>query len=215
MLSDLAFHVLLALGDGPSHGYAIGKAIEEQSGGRLDPTTGALYQALRRLADDELIAEVGGPEGRRCPPALFRLDGLRVGAPLRRKRHGSTRWSARPESASSFRSARDADLSLAPAMAGPDAGARLRERDGRDAGRPPARGARRQLAAAPALLVPRAGDAGDAGVVGALRRGPQRPAPPATRIQPIQGGPHGHTRSGNPASRAAAVAEPAFTAATV
>lgn len=61
VLSDLAFHVLLALGEGPSHGYAIGKAVEEQSGGRLDPTTGALYQALRRLADDELIAEVGGP----------------------------------------------------------------------------------------------------------------------------------------------------------
>jgi len=61
-LSDLAFHVLLALGEGPSHGYAIGKAVEEQSGGRLDPTTGALYQVLRRLEDDELIAEVGGPK---------------------------------------------------------------------------------------------------------------------------------------------------------
>jgi DNA-binding PadR family transcriptional regulator len=62
MLSDLAFHVLLALGDGPAHGYAIGKAVEEQSGGRLDPTTGALYQALRRLSDDDLINEVGGPK---------------------------------------------------------------------------------------------------------------------------------------------------------
>ena len=55
-LSDLAFHILLALGDGPSHGYAIGKDVEERSGGRLDPTTGALYQALRRLTDDGLIA---------------------------------------------------------------------------------------------------------------------------------------------------------------
>jgi DNA-binding PadR family transcriptional regulator len=61
-LSDLAFHVLLALGDGPSHGYAIGKYVEQQSGGRLDPTTGALYQALRRLADDGLIAAADGPE---------------------------------------------------------------------------------------------------------------------------------------------------------
>jgi DNA-binding PadR family transcriptional regulator len=60
-LSDLAFHVLLALGEGPSHGYAIGQAVEAQSGGRLDPTTGALYQALRRLADDGLINEVDGP----------------------------------------------------------------------------------------------------------------------------------------------------------
>ena len=62
MLSDLAFHVLLALGEGPSHGYAIGKAVEEQSGGRLDPTTGALYQALRRLAEDGFITEVDGPK---------------------------------------------------------------------------------------------------------------------------------------------------------
>lgn len=62
MLSDLAFHVLLALAEGPSHGYAIGKAVEEQSGGRLDPTTGALYQVLRRLSQDDLIAEVNGPK---------------------------------------------------------------------------------------------------------------------------------------------------------
>jgi DNA-binding PadR family transcriptional regulator len=62
MLSDLDFHVLLALGEGPAHGYVIGKAIEEQSAGRLDPTTGALYQALRRLTEDGLIIEVEGPK---------------------------------------------------------------------------------------------------------------------------------------------------------
>ena len=61
-MSDLEFHVLLALGDGPSHGYAIGKDIEERSEGRLDPTTGALYQVLRRLADDGLIVAAEGPE---------------------------------------------------------------------------------------------------------------------------------------------------------
>jgi len=62
MLSDLDFQVLLALGEGPAHGYVIGKAIEEQSSGRLDPTTGALYQALRRLTEDGLITEVEGPK---------------------------------------------------------------------------------------------------------------------------------------------------------
>ncbi len=61
-VSDLAFHILLALGEGPSHGYAIGKDVETRSGGRLDPTTGALYQALRRLTDDGLIAPVEAPE---------------------------------------------------------------------------------------------------------------------------------------------------------
>ena len=60
-LPDLVFHVLLALGPGPSHGYAIGKDVEAQSGGRLDPTTGALYQVLRRLTEDNLVTPVDGP----------------------------------------------------------------------------------------------------------------------------------------------------------
>lgn len=62
-LSDLAFHVLLALADGPLHGYAIGKEVEEQSGGRLDPTTGTLYQVLQRLATDGLIIPAKAPRG--------------------------------------------------------------------------------------------------------------------------------------------------------
>ncbi len=61
LLGDLAFHILLALGEGPSHGYAIGKEVQARSAGRLDPTTGALYQALKRLADDGLIAAVKKP----------------------------------------------------------------------------------------------------------------------------------------------------------
>ena len=60
-LGDLPFHILLALGDGPAHGYAIGKDVEERSGGRLDPTTGALYQALRRLDDGGLVKQVPPP----------------------------------------------------------------------------------------------------------------------------------------------------------
>jgi DNA-binding PadR family transcriptional regulator len=55
MLPELSLQVLLALGAGPAHGYAIGKDIETRSGGRLGPTTGALYQALKRLADDGFI----------------------------------------------------------------------------------------------------------------------------------------------------------------
>ena len=63
ILSDLAFHILLATAEGPSHGYAIGQDVEARSGGRLDPTTGALYQALRRLSEEGLIESVAGPEG--------------------------------------------------------------------------------------------------------------------------------------------------------
>ncbi len=57
-LSNLSFHILLALGEGPSHGYAMGKDVEQRSGGRLRPTTGGLYQALRRLGEDGLIEHV-------------------------------------------------------------------------------------------------------------------------------------------------------------
>jgi DNA-binding PadR family transcriptional regulator len=60
-LAELPFHILLALGDGPSHGYAIGQRVEEESGGRLDPTTGALYQALRRLTEDALVTPIAAP----------------------------------------------------------------------------------------------------------------------------------------------------------
>lgn len=61
-LTDLAFHILIALGEGPSHGYAIGQDVAAQSGGRLDPTTGALYQALHRLKTEGLIASADAPE---------------------------------------------------------------------------------------------------------------------------------------------------------
>jgi len=56
-LPDFWLHILLVLGDGPSHGYAIGKMMQERSDGRLSPTTGTLYHALRRLNEEGLICE--------------------------------------------------------------------------------------------------------------------------------------------------------------
>ncbi len=77
-LSNLSFHVLLALGDGAAHGYAIGKDVEQRSGGKLKPTTGGLYQALRRLEEDGLIEQAPeeaerGADARR---QYFRLTDL-------------------------------------------------------------------------------------------------------------------------------------------
>jgi DNA-binding PadR family transcriptional regulator len=60
-LGALPFHILLALGDGPAHGYAIGKEVQARSDGRLDPSTGALYQALKRLAAEGLITPLAEP----------------------------------------------------------------------------------------------------------------------------------------------------------
>ncbi len=59
-LTNLAFHVLLALGDGPAHGYAIGKEVERRSEGMLNPATGSLYQVLKRLSQDGLIEDAPG-----------------------------------------------------------------------------------------------------------------------------------------------------------
>lgn len=76
-LGDLAFLVLLALGDGPAHGYAIGKEVEARSGGRLDPTTGALYQALRRLSESALVVPAAAPAGETdARRKYFRLTAL-------------------------------------------------------------------------------------------------------------------------------------------
>jgi DNA-binding PadR family transcriptional regulator len=67
---------LLVLGDGPSHGYAIGKRMGERSEGRLSPTTGTLYHALRRLHEEGLIAEAQVPssdEGKGPRRQYFKL----------------------------------------------------------------------------------------------------------------------------------------------
>ena len=87
LVSDLAFHVLLALGNGPSHGYAIGRDVEEQSEGRLDPSTGALYQVLKRLTDEGLVASTKAPrdvDPRRKYFALTDRGRLAVAAEARR-----------------------------------------------------------------------------------------------------------------------------------
>ena len=60
-MTDLTLHVLLAIGDGAAHGYAIGKDVQDRSQGRLDPSTGALYQVLKRLQQDLLIRPAAAP----------------------------------------------------------------------------------------------------------------------------------------------------------
>ncbi len=72
-LTALSFHILLALTRGAAHGYAIGDAIEEASGGAIEPTTGSLYQALKRMQDEGLLQKAPTPEGERSggPPRLY------------------------------------------------------------------------------------------------------------------------------------------------
>lgn len=56
-LTNLAFHILLGLGDGPRHGYAIIRDIEERTAGAMRLRSGTLYTALQRLERNGLIEE--------------------------------------------------------------------------------------------------------------------------------------------------------------
>lgn len=56
------FHILLALGNGPSHGYAIRTAVEERTEGRVTLWPATLYGSIRDLQEEGLIAESEGPD---------------------------------------------------------------------------------------------------------------------------------------------------------
>jgi|SRR5882724_5087283 len=57
-MREPTYFVLVSLLDGPRHGYAIIKHVEEASGGRVTLATGTLYTALDRLAGEGLVARV-------------------------------------------------------------------------------------------------------------------------------------------------------------
>jgi len=64
-LTPLTFHVLLALADEDRHGYGIIKDVEARTGGEMTIETGALYHAIKRMLDNNLIQAV--PPGERPP----------------------------------------------------------------------------------------------------------------------------------------------------
>jgi DNA-binding PadR family transcriptional regulator len=70
------FHILLALSQGPLHGYGIMKAVERESGGEARLELGSLYRLLGRLLDLDWIA-VEESSGRRRDYSLTSL-GKRV-----------------------------------------------------------------------------------------------------------------------------------------
>ena len=67
-LTPALFHVLLSLADGPKHGYAIMKEVEDRTDGRVRLSTGTLYGIVKRLLADGLIREsaLGSTDRRRA-----------------------------------------------------------------------------------------------------------------------------------------------------
>ena len=67
MLTRNEFHVLLALLDGPRHGYGIMQDVEALTAGELRLGPGTLYTAIARLERSGLIDECeADADRRRC-----------------------------------------------------------------------------------------------------------------------------------------------------
>jgi DNA-binding PadR family transcriptional regulator len=57
-LAAAPLQVLLALAEGPLHGYGILQAVRDRPGARVRLGTGSLYRHLARLIDAGLVAEI-------------------------------------------------------------------------------------------------------------------------------------------------------------
>lgn len=60
-LSPTTFHVLVAMANGPRHGYAIAQEVEELTDGRIVMGPGTLYGSLQRMVGAGLIEEADNP----------------------------------------------------------------------------------------------------------------------------------------------------------
>ena len=56
-LSPAVFHILLSLGEGERHGYALRREIARRTGGKLKLGPGVLYGSIHKMLEWELIEE--------------------------------------------------------------------------------------------------------------------------------------------------------------
>jgi DNA-binding PadR family transcriptional regulator len=57
-LTPAVFHILLALADGPLHGYAIMQAVEASGGPEMCAGPGTIYGSLQRMEEAGLVKEL-------------------------------------------------------------------------------------------------------------------------------------------------------------
>ena len=81
-LSPLVFQVLLALADGPRHGYGIIQEIDSRTNGDMRLRTGTLYLLLRRLTAEALVEPTRTPRAESA--AARRLQAAVVDARAKR-----------------------------------------------------------------------------------------------------------------------------------
>jgi DNA-binding PadR family transcriptional regulator len=56
-LAPAAFHILLSLGEGERHGYALKREMARRTENALNPGPGTLYGTIQKLLDQGLIEE--------------------------------------------------------------------------------------------------------------------------------------------------------------
>lgn len=57
-LAPAALHILIALGEGEKHGYAVMQEVAGRTGGKVRMSPGTLYGSLRKMLDEGLIEEL-------------------------------------------------------------------------------------------------------------------------------------------------------------
>ena len=57
-LTPAVFHILLALAEGPLHGYAIMRAVEASAGAEMRMGPGTIYGSLQRMEEAGLVKEL-------------------------------------------------------------------------------------------------------------------------------------------------------------
>ncbi len=60
-LSPVDLHVMMVLWEGPLYGYAIMKAVADESHGAVAPQIGSLYRVLGRLVSKGWVVETDAP----------------------------------------------------------------------------------------------------------------------------------------------------------
>src|SRR4030095_8530638 len=57
-LPPAMFHILIALGEGENHGYAVMQEVAERTDGKVRMSPGTLYGSIRKMLDEGLIEEL-------------------------------------------------------------------------------------------------------------------------------------------------------------
>jgi DNA-binding PadR family transcriptional regulator len=57
-LPPAVFHILIALGEGEKHGYAVMQDVADRTGGKVRMSPGTLYGSIRKMLDEGLIEEI-------------------------------------------------------------------------------------------------------------------------------------------------------------